>query len=66
MTSPKTVSVVALQKLSNAPETSTSKNAKQRVHPPIPSFLTDLRFHDLRHEATSRFFFELGLYQQEI
>lgn len=32
---------------------------------PAPSMLTDLRFHDLRHEATSRLF-ELGLNQQKV
>ncbi|MHB1669846.1 tyrosine-type recombinase/integrase [Thiomonas sp.] len=32
---------------------------------PDPSFLTDLRFHDLRHEATSRLF-EKGLGIMEV
>lgn len=32
---------------------------------PDPRYLTDLRFHDLRHEATSRFF-EMGLDSMEV
>jgi integrase len=30
------------------------EEAKEAGHPPDLRFLTDLRFHDLRHEATTR------------
>ena len=40
--------------------TTYEKECKAKEEKPDPSFLTDLTFHDLRHEATSRFF-ELGL-----
>ena len=32
------------------------KNAKKKEPPPDMTFLVNLRLHDLRHEATSRFF----------
>ncbi len=36
------------------------KECQEKGSKPDPAFLVDLTFHDLRHEATSRFF-ELGL-----
>lgn len=41
------------------------QECKVKAKRPTPNFLTDLRFHDLRHEATSRLF-EQGLNQQEV
>lgn len=41
-----------------------AKCAKERMEPD-PAFLNGLRFHDLRHEATSRLF-EMGLQIQEV
>lgn len=37
------------------------KECKEAGKTPSPDFLMDLRFHDLRHEATSRLF-ELGVF----
>ena len=43
----------------------TKKNAKKSKEKPDPAFLVDLTFHDLRHEATSRFF-EKGLNPMQV
>ena len=41
------------------------KECKERGQKPDPAFLVDLTFHDLRHEATSRFF-EKGLNPMQV
>ena len=41
------------------------KECEEKKEKPDPAFLTDLTFHDLRHEATSRFF-EKGLNPMQV
>lgn len=41
------------------------KKCEEKKIDPGPSFLVDLTFHDLRHEATSRFF-EKGLNPMQV
>ena len=41
------------------------KECEEKGEKPDPAFLTDITFHDLRHEATSRFF-ELGLRAEKV
>lgn len=41
------------------------RGAQAGIYPPNEHFLSDLRFHDLRHEATSRLF-EKGLNPMEV
>ena len=41
------------------------KECEEKKEKPDPAFLVDLTFHDLRHEATSRFF-EKGLNPMQV
>lgn len=41
------------------------RTAKEKRSKPDPKLLSDITFHDLRHEATSRFF-EKGLNPMEV
>ncbi len=45
--------------------TAYEKECEGKGEKPDPAFLTDLTFHDLRHEATSRFF-EKGFNPMEV
>ncbi|MHB8543868.1 MAG: site-specific integrase [Leptospirales bacterium] len=56
---PRTVAIAFARALSKA-RSFYEKECERKKEKPDPSFLVNLHFHDLRHEATSRFF-ELGL-----
>ena len=56
---PRTIAISFARAVSRA-RTIYEKECVDKKEKPDPAFLVDLHFHDLRHEATSRFF-ELGL-----
>lgn len=56
---PRTIAISFARAVSRA-QASYEKECEEKKEKPDPSFLVDLTFHDLRHEATSRFF-EKGL-----
>ena len=56
---PRTIAISFARAVSRA-RTAYEKECADKKENPDPAFLVDLHFHDLRHEATSRFF-ELGL-----
>ena len=59
MFSPQGISV-AFRRAVDRARKAYEKECAEKGEKPDPAFLVDLTFHDLRHEATSRFF-ELGL-----
>ncbi len=62
--SPQTVAVAWRRAVSRARD-SYEKECEEKKAKPDPGFLVDLTFHDLRHEATSRFF-EKGLNPMQV
>jgi len=56
---------VAYRRAVSRARTTYEKECEEKKEEPDPSFLADLTFHDLRHEATSRFF-EKGLNPMQV
>ena len=61
---PRTIAIAFARAVSRA-RTAYEKECKEKGIDPDPSFLVGLTFHDLRHEATSRFF-EKGLNPMQV
>lgn len=61
---PDSITQAYIRALSRA-KTAYEKECKEKGTKPDPTFLVDLTFHDLRHEATSRFF-EKGLNPMQV
>ena len=61
---PRTIAISFARAVSRA-RAAYEKECEEKKEKPDPSFLVDLTFHDLRHEATSRFF-ELGLATEKV
>ena len=61
---PRTIAISFARAVSRA-RTAYEKECADKKEKPDPAFLVDLHFHDLRHEATSRFF-EKGFNPMEV